>query len=169
MSKSRFVLILFLPCLFAHCSGQLSTNDTLFIPDFKWRLKIPAFLVSENKEEWKRVQEGGQKAIRDAYNIKIKNKLKTIFVFKSADNSFFEAVSEPISKKQAENYVQTCERMNDIFYNTIKTQVPTAQIDTTKSMEFVDNLPFQVLKAKVTFPDGTSKTTVSYRSVTTWN
>ena len=161
----KFLYLAVFPILFAHCSGQQTTKDSLYSSDFKWRLKIPAFLVSENKEEWKRVQDAGKNAISETYNAQLRNKVKTIFIFKSADNSFFEAVGEPINKEQAANYSQTCERMNDIFYNTVKTQIPTAQVDTTKGVELVDNIPFQFLRARITFPNGTSKTTVSYRSV----
>ena len=163
--KAVLNTIVLLPFVFCNCSTKQPSRDKLFIPEFKWQIKIPAFLASQNMEEWKRVQDAGRRAIGSAYNIDIKKVVHTVFIFKSNDDSYFEAVSEPISKDQADNYLETCERMNNIVYNTIRTQVPSARIDTVKGVEFIDKLPFQYLKINLTFPGGQSKTTISYRRV----
>jgi len=165
MNKLGLILLFLIRFLFSSCSAQKSSSNELFIPEFKWKLKIPEFLIAENTEEWKKVQSAGKKVFEDTYNTELTNKVKTIFIFKSSDKSFFEAVSEPISQEQAENYVATCEKMNDLAYNAIKAQVPTAQIDTTKHEEVIDDFPFQVLKIKLTFSDGSNRTSISYRRV----
>ena len=165
MTKSKLLLLLFYPILFSSCSGQDSTKNELVITDFNWKLKIPEFLISENKEEWKKAQDRGKKGIEDTYNVELKNKTTTIFIFKSKDESFFEATSEKLKPEMTSDYLATCERMNDIFYNSITTQVPNAKMDTTKTVETINNIQFQTLTSKITFPNGYTKNAIMFRSL----
>jgi len=165
MDKVKCNFFILLLVVFNNCYGQQDKTGELFITGFKWKLNIPQFLIPENPEEWKIVQERGKKAFEDTYNTSLNNKLKTIFIFKAKDTSFFEAVNEPISDGEAKNYLAVCEKMNTLVYNTLKTQAPTAQIDTTKREEIIDSIPFQVLEITMIFPDGNKRMTTSYRSV----
>lgn len=154
--------------LFSGCSAQDSTKkNELVISDFNWKIKIPALLISENKDEWKKAQYRGKKGIEDTYNIELKNKVKTIFIFKSQDQSFFEATSEKFNLEMASDYVATCKRMNDIFYNSITTQVPDAKVDTLQTVETIDNIQFQTLTSKMSFPNGLIKNAIMFRHLFT--
>ena len=158
------LFFLFAITFFSSCSGQDTTNkNELAISDFNWKLKIPEFLISENKDEWKKAQDRGKKGIEDTYNVELKNKVKTIFIFKSQDQSFFEATSENFNPEMASDYIATCKRMNDIFYNSITTQVPNAKVDTLQTVETIDNIQFQTLTSKMSFPNGSTKNAIMFR------
>jgi len=162
------LFFLFAITLFSSCSGQDSTKkNELVISDFNWKLKIPEFLISENKDEWKKAQDRGKKGIEDTYNVELKNKVKTIFIFKSQDQSFFEVTSEKFNPEMASDYIATCKRMNDIFYNSIVTQVPNAKVDTVQTVETIDNIQFQTLTTKMSFPNGLTKNAIMFRSLFT--
>lgn len=161
-----YLLFLFIIILFSSCSGKDSTKkNDLVISDFNWKLKIPKFLISENKDEWEKAQDRGKKGIEDTYNVELKNKAKTLFIFKSKDQSFFEATSEKFNPEMASDYIATCKRMNDIFYNSITTQVPNAKVDTLQTVEIIDNIQFQTLTSKMSFPNGLTKNAIMFRSL----
>lgn len=160
------VLFLFGIIYFSSCAGQNSTRENeLIITGFNWRLKVPDFLIAENKDEWKKVQESGKKDIEETYDIEMKNQVNTIFIFKTQDESFFEATSEKIKPEMVSDYIATCKKMNDIFYNTVVAQVPDAQLDTFQTVQTIDNIPFQTLTAKMSFPNGLIKNIVMFRSL----
>lgn len=162
------LLFLIVITVFSSCSGQVPIKkDELVISEFNWKLKIPEFLISENNDEWKKAQDRGKKVIEDTYNVELKNKVRTIFIFKSTDQSFFEATSEKVNLEMASDYVATCKRMNDIFYNSIVTQVTNAKVDTLQTVETIDNIEFQTLTSKMTFPNGLTKNAIMFRHLFT--
>jgi hypothetical protein len=163
MNTTKFMLFLLLSLLFFGCTTQRLDKNDLVVKEFNWRVKIPDFMITQNQEEWKRLQNLGMEKINDTYGTHSSNKAETIFIFKSKDESFFEATTE--AHKSEIYYALTCQRMDDIFYNTLKTQIPNGKIDTAKSVVTVDNRPFQTLTSSIVYSSGNIAHAVIFRSL----
>ena len=52
-----------------------------------------------------------------------------------------------------DNYIESCEAVNEMLYETFRAQMPDAKIDTTRTVENIDNLEFQTIKFKIEYPN----------------
>ena len=99
------------------------------------------------------MQNKGADAIEKTYDEKVINQSKTIFVFKSDQLNYFESNYQPFDIAIDGNYLESCKDVNNILYETFKTQMPDIKIDSTSTIEKIDNLEFQTFKMKVEYPN----------------
>jgi len=152
MNKINYLLIC-LSILIQSCNGQATPKKEIYNKDFNWTITIPENFENVSTEQWAKMQNKGAEAIEKTYDEKITNRAKTIFVFKSDEMNYFESNYQPFDTIIDGNYVESCKNVNNILYETFKTQMPDIKIDTTTTLEKIDNLEFQTLKMKVEYPN----------------
>ena len=148
---SKIILFIFFVIFFQSCYSQ--DQKQFYSKDFKWRIDVPENFTSVSSQEWIKLQNKGNEAIEKTYNTKIENNTKTIFVFKSDKFNYFESNFQPFDIEVNGDYLQSCKNVNEILYETFKTQIQGAKIDTLTSKEIISNLTFQVFKIKIIYPN----------------
>src|SRR5690606_1788507 len=104
-------------------------------------------------EEWAKMQNKGADAIEKTYNEEVVNQAKTIFVFKSDQLNYFESNYQPFDTAIDGDYLESCKNVNNMLYETFITQMPDIKIDSTSTVEKIDNLEFQTFKMKIEYPN----------------
>jgi hypothetical protein len=145
--------IIALSLLCQSCVGQTSPKKEIYNADFKWTITIPENFDTVSAAQWAKIQNRGLEAVEKTYDQKIDNQAKTIFVFKSDQFNYFESNYQPFDTAIDGNYLASCKTVNEMMYQTFNTQMPGIRIDTAAFSETIDNLKFQVLKMKVTYPN----------------
>jgi len=152
MHRLNYLLIC-LTILIQSCNGQTTPKKEIYNKDFNWTITIPKNFENVSSEQWAKIQNKGADAIEKTYDEKVINQAKTIFVFKSDQMNYFESNYQPFDTATDGNYLESCKNVNDVLYETFKTQMPDIKIDTTRTTEKIDNLEFQTFKMKVEYPN----------------
>ena len=151
---TRLVVTISLAFLIQSCTGQSNPEKEVYNEDFKWTITIPKNFESVSAEEWGKMQNKGTEAIGKTLGEEVDmNHLKTIFVFKSGQHNYFESNYQPFNPDTDGDYIENCNRINDVLLATFKAQMPDAKIDSTKTVETIDNLEFQTFKIQVVYPN----------------
>lgn len=163
----KFFQIFFLILLatFLNCTAQDESNVAFQIANWSWKLNIPEFLTPYDQQEWKEMQDKGKEAIEETYILEMKNKVETVFIYQTNDNIFFEATIEKFNIEKTPDYIASCLWNNDFMYDLIVKNVPEAQLDTIISVVNVDHIDFQAINLKLTFPDGSVRSSLILRSL----
>jgi hypothetical protein len=125
----------------------------LYNPMFKWRITIPEGFENMSPKEYAGMQKKGADAIEKAYDSKVINQSKPIFVFKSDQMHYFESNYQPFNVKTDGSYAASCKNVGDVLYTTFAKQLPGVKMDTTYSAEVVDKLNFRVFKLDIFLPN----------------
>ncbi len=149
----KFNLIICITLLIQGCGGQTTSKKEIYNKDFNWTITIPENFENVSSEDWKEIQNKGADAIEKTYDGEVINQAKTIFVFKSDHLNYFESNYQPFDTATDGNYLESCMNVYNVLYETFKTQMPDVKIDTTRSVERIDNLEFQAFKMKVEYPN----------------
>ncbi|MFK7796997.1 MAG: hypothetical protein AB8E82_06055 [Aureispira sp.] len=154
MRQTIFSFII-LSILLTSCNGQIKTDPKkLYNEDFKWTIVIPENFNIVSPDDWAKMQNKGADAIENTYGEEVINQAKTIFVFKNADFNYLESNYQPFDTEVDGDYLESCKNVNEILYETFKTQMPNAVIDSSRSVEKISGLDFQTFKMKIDFPNG---------------
>ena len=152
MNKLKYFLI-GLTFIFQSCNGQTTPKKEIYNKDFNWTITIPENFENVSAEEWAKMQNKGADAIEKTYNEEVVNQAKTIFVFKSDQLNYFESNYQPFDTAIDGDYLESCKNVNNMLYETFITQMPDIKIDSTSSIEKIDNLEFQTFKMKIEYPN----------------
>ena len=152
MNKLIYFIICFTITL-QSCNGQTTPKKEIYNQDFNWTITIPENFQNVSAEEWAKLQNKGAEAIEKTYEEEVINQSKTIFVFKSDQFNYFESNYQPFDISIDGDYLESCKNVNDILYETFKAQMPNIKIDTTKTVEKIDDLEFQTFKMKIEYPN----------------
>ncbi len=152
MTKLTYLFI-FLTIILQSCNGQFTPKKEIYNEDFHWTITIPENFQQVSAKEWAKMQNKGADAIEKTYDAKIINQAKTIFVFKSDQLNYFESNYQPYDVATDGNYLASCKNVNKVLFETFKTQMPGIKIDSSTSIEKIDNLKFHTLKMKIEYPN----------------
>lgn len=152
MKKLPF-LLLSLAIVYQSCSSQTSPKREIYNQDFNWKITIPEDFDTISAQQWATMQNRGAEAIEKTYGEKVNNIANTIFIFKSDQLNYFESNYQPFDTTTDGNYLENCKLVNEMLYQTFMTQMEGVKIDTTTSTDKIDNLEFQTLQMKVTYPN----------------
>lgn len=147
-----FCLIITLQSCNGH-NGQSSQKKEIFNKDFNWTITIPENFQNVSAEDWTKMQNEGADAIEKTFDVEIINQAKTIFIFKSDQLNYLESNYQPFDIATNGDYLESCKNVNDVVFETFKTQTQNAKIDSTKSVEKIDDLEFQTFKMKIEYPN----------------
>jgi hypothetical protein len=153
--RKSILSILILSLFLISCNGQTKSDPKkLYNEDFKWTIVIPENFNNVSPEDWAKMQNKGADAIENTYGEEVVNQAKTIFVFKNADFNYLESNYQPFDVEVDGDYLESCKNVNEILYETFKSQMPNAVIDSSSSVEKISGLDFQTFKMKIDFPNG---------------
>lgn len=150
--KKLYILLL-LTATFQSCYSQKSKTNEVYNKEFKWTIVIPENFESVSSEEWLRLQNKGLDAFEETTGQEVTNQAKTLFVFKSDQLHYLEANSQPFDVAKDGSYLESCKNVNDILYQTLKSQMPDAKIEKSTYKETIDGLEFETFKVKVEYPN----------------
>ena len=152
MNKLSYFIVV---CTFIlqSCQGQGNSSKKIYNPDFKWTITIPENFEKVSNDDWEKMQNKGAEAIENTYEGEIVNRATIVFVFKSGQINYFESNYQPFDIATDGDYLENNKGVNEMLYNTFITQMPGIKIDTTRTVEKIDNLEFQNFKMKVVYPN----------------
>lgn len=160
--KKRFHFLLFCIVITLYgCKHNKLADGEIFINEYNWTIKIPESFTPYEKVKWNYVRNAGKRVVEDANNIETHNKVHTVFIYNSGEDNFFEAASEPFDEKLKGRFVESCEATFNALYKA-GSQFPGVKIDTTKTVNVIDDVEFRTFKARIVLPDGQVKNTISY-------
>lgn len=144
------------------CSPKKHATDEFYNDRLKWTMKIPSIVAPEDMEKWKKVQDAGMEAMGNTYDVKLKKKTETLFIFKSGNENFMEATVEPYDKNKHPDYAHYINMNYGFFYHAIEVQLPGTIIDTSQSTDVIDEVIFYRIKFKLTGTDNTVKNIIFF-------
>lgn len=147
------ILLFGLIIFFQSCNAQKTAKQEIHNKDFNWTITIPENFENVSTADWAKMQNKGADAIEKTYEEEVINQSKTIFVFKSDQLNYFESNYQPFDPSVDGDYLESCKAVDEVLYETFKAQMPGIKIDTTRTVEKIDNLEFQTLKMKVEYPN----------------
>jgi hypothetical protein len=122
--------------------------------EFNWTINIPENFASVSTEEWAKLQNRGLEAVEKTYGEEVNNQTTTIFVFKNGDFNYLESNYQPFDPEADGDYLESCKGVQEIVFETFRSQMPKARIDTASSVERVSGLEFQTFKINLDLPNG---------------
>jgi hypothetical protein len=152
MNRLKYILIC-LTILIQSSNGQPTPKKEIYNQDFNWTITIPENFQNVNAEDWAKMQNKGAELIEKTYNEKVIRQVKTIFVFKSDQLNYFESNYQPFDIATDGDYLESCKNVNNMLYETFKTQMPDIKIDSTTTTQRIDSLEFQTFKVKIEYPN----------------
>ena len=152
MNKLKKITI-FLTIILQSCNGQTTPKKEIYNQDFKWTITIPENFQNVSVEDWTKMQNKGIDAIEKTYDEEVINQVTTIFVFKSDELNYFESNYQPFDIEIDGDYLESCKNVNNMLYETFYAQIPDIKIDSTATVEKIDNLEFQTFKMKIVYPN----------------
>lgn len=152
MKNLKFI-ILSLVFMLQSCNGQTTSKREIYNKDFGWKITIPENFENVSPETWAKFQNKGAEAFEKTLDTEVVNQAKIIFVFKSDQLNYFESNYQPYDVAIDGDYLETNKNVNSILLETFKTQIPNSKIETSKTIEKIDNLEFQTFKIKIEYPN----------------
>lgn len=135
------------------CNGQTPPKKEIYNKEFNWKITIPENFENVNVQDWEKMQNKGKTAIEKTYGEEVINNAKTIFVFKSDQFNYFESNYQPYDRSKDGDYLESFKAVNEVLYNTFKTQMPGAKLDSLSSEETIDGLKFNMFKIVIDLPN----------------
>ena len=135
-------------------SQQQSKPQTLHNAEFDWTITIPEGFESVSAEDWEKMQNKGAQAVENTYGEQVENLSTVIFVFRNGQFNYLEANYQPFDPAIDGDYQASCKGVNEILYETFRTQIPNASLDSTSSVQLVSGLEFQKFDITIGLPNG---------------
>ena len=145
------------------CSGQISNKpQTLRNKDFKWTITIPEGFEEVSEDDWQRFQTRGAEVVEDTYGEKVENLSTIIFVYKKGQFNYLEANYQPFDPEIDGDYSESCKVVNEIIFETFRTQIPTARLDSVSSVQTISGLEFQTFDISIDLLNGVKLKSLLY-------
>ena len=161
MKTKYFSIVLFI-LFITNTYSQNSSKNEYYNGEFKWNIVIPENFQYVNSEEQKRLQKKGKDAVEKTFGEEVINQCKNIFAFNNGKFNYFDSSYQPFDTEIDGDYKTTCKAVNNILYETIKTQAKNSKIDTISSTEIIDKLEFQKFSLKAEFQNGITINMIMY-------
>lgn len=144
-----------LTIVLAHlCNAQISLKKEIYSKIFDWTITIPEDFEVVDSTETRKMYSRGKKIIENTQNIKIQNKPKTVFIFKSDQWNYFTAQYQFFDVKVDKSSVKNSfESLKKTAYHSFKDKYTKISIDTISSIQIVDELQFQKFEMKIYLPN----------------
>jgi hypothetical protein len=159
LKKSILIYIAFV--ILSGCKTN-SNPQTFHNEDFKWTITIPEKFTSVSPGDWEKLQNKGAQAVEKTYGEKVENQATVIFVFKNGDYNYLESNYQQFDPDVDGDYRESCKVVNEIVYETFRTQIPNAKIDSASSIERISGLDFHTFKLVLDLPNGMKIHTFMY-------
>lgn len=144
------------------CHAQTAGGKTHYNERFKWTITVPDGFEEVSAAEWERLQNRGEDAIEQTIGDEMINLTKTIFVLRNGNFNYLESNYQPFDPEVDGDYLSSCKLVNEVLYETLRMQMPQANLDSTASVETISGLQFQVFKVEVELPNAVVLRTIMY-------
>ena len=157
---SKYLILLL---LFSSCNSLTeSDSETLKIDAFNWTVNIPNNFVPINQDEWNKKITKGMIAIEKTFEQPVDNQAVTIFAYKNGKFNVFEANWQPYDIEVDGNYLESCNEINKMIFQTFESQLPDAKFDSISSVQKISGLIFQRFDIVIDYPNGIKMNTISF-------
>ncbi len=136
------------------CKPQATPKQEVYNEDFKWKITIPENFKQLDTAEQERILNKGRHALKQTMGGEVSDESKRIFMFRNDRFNYFESNYQLLEPEESGDYPAHCGTMEDLLYETFKTQMPDMKIDTSKTVETIDGLEFRVLKIRMGIANG---------------
>jgi len=157
----KYLFIISFAFLMNSCKGQTNKRE-FYNKQFNWKIEIPEGFEKVSSKESKINEKRGTEALEKTYGGKIPNQATTIFEFVNNETNYFDSNYQPFDTISDGNYLESCKNVNEILYNTFKTQLQDVQIDSATSTETIDSLVFQKYVIKISLPNNMTLSMLTY-------
>lgn len=141
--------------LFSSCNRQPKSNaETRQIEEFNWTVNIHEDFEPINQEEQNKALKKGINAIKNTFEEGVNNQAITIFICRDVYFNNFEANWQPYGIEIDGNYTEIYSQVNEMVYQTFKTQMPDAKLDSISFTQKVSRLEFQRFDISINSPSG---------------
>lgn len=145
------------------CSTQTKTpSKKLYNGEFKWTIEIPENYKNVSASDWNKIQNIGADAIENTFGEEIVERPNTIFVFKNNRFNYLESNWQPFDAQVDGDYIESCKNVNEILYETFKSQMSGAIIDSTSGQKIISGLEFQTFIVKINIQNSITIHSISY-------
>ena len=135
------------------CNKKIQ-NREFFIEEFGWEITIPDEFEYMSKKEIQDSRNLGIDAIEDELGEDIIDQVTVLFWIKNGQYNSLEANYQPYDERIDGNYDETNDDINEVSIMTLKSKIPSVQIDTLSSNTVIDNIKFSKFYMKLTYPNG---------------
>jgi hypothetical protein len=149
MKKALVVLMVI---LVTACSKPTPSVE-VYDKDFGWTIVIPEGFDSVKTEDQAKMLQKGKTAIEETYGKEVENQTKSIFLFRSGLTNYIEANQQSFDVAVDGDYLESRKALKQVLYDTFADQIPGSKLDTTSSIEKIDNLEFYKTEFTVTYPN----------------
>ncbi|MFC4818493.1 MULTISPECIES: hypothetical protein [unclassified Flavobacterium] len=153
MKRKLSLIVTFLTLLVIGANAQGAKEREIFNKDLNWTISIPEGFEAMSEEEKARIEQKGKDALESTTGVTITAQVKSLFVFKNDKAHYFEANYQSFDPSQEGDYIESCKAVNDVMYNTFKSQMPGAKITKKESTEKIDGLDFHTFAVEVELPN----------------
>ena len=154
---------LVLTILFLNC--QKTERKVIKNELFSWEITLPENFYDINKDKWIDIKESGEKLIVNDSRLNITDKSKTIFVVENGEFNRFESnytLTENFIAPNS-NFENSMKKLNIVLFDSFRSKVLDAKIDSLTSFETIDNLKFMKFEINTKFEDGLTIKSKSYK------
>jgi len=164
MMNRSILLFFFTLSVLVACKRRMDSaaGQTVHNEDFNWTITIPENFTSVSPDDWAKLQNKGAQAVEKTYGEKVENQATTIFVFRNGDYNYLESNYQPFDPEVDGDYRESFKSVNEIVYETFRSQIPTAKIDSASSVEEVSGLDFHTFNLVLDLPNGMKIRTLMY-------
>lgn len=158
----KFLSLLVLSLALLSCGQQAppaqkqaasASKREIYDATFKWTVDIPDHFEDVGKAERLRKQEQGANKLKEKYKDGIEFKGENIFLFKSDQYNYFEALYEPFDQAVHGPYAKSFVTVNKMIFESLKNP-PGNKLDSASSEETVGGLKFHTFKISVDYRNG---------------
>lgn len=127
-------------------------SGTLHYKDFNWTIAIPEGYREVSMEEWKQTQKLSAAALG----------AEMIVVLKNGKYNLLEANYTPYDESTDGDYLTTYRETTESIYQTFRTLIPDATIDSVSGEEIISGLKFQTHSITLTLHNGRKIYSIMY-------
>jgi len=161
--KRSILIYMILFSVLPGCKGQSdSKQQTLYYDDFRWRITIPENFVNVHPDASSKLQDKGVQPVENSSGEQGDDEIRTIFVFKNGDFNYLESTYQLFDPAADGSYMASCKDDREIVFETLRTQMEMAEIDSVSTVQVISGLEFQTFTIEVIFPNGTKWRSLIY-------
>ncbi|TCZ72204.1 hypothetical protein [Flaviaesturariibacter aridisoli] len=151
MYKNQLLTLLF--ALIGLSAGAQEAND-LFVPEFNWKIRIPAGYTRVSQAGADSLSEGGEEMIEKHTGITINTRPKDLFTFRNGPLHYIEANYLPRTTNSVKEYEAAFRKMTEVVYTTFEKQFSAAAVDTATGTEVIAGMRFYALRVQIKAANG---------------
>ena len=142
--------------LFLGCHGQTNYKQYNFSP-IGWTVKVPSDFNIIDSLTLNEINSDGKKLVQNAYNTETNIPAPhTLISFKKGESNVFVCNTIPFDTTKDGSWNEHVQFLKEVTFKTLQTStqdIKNVKIDTSSSIEIIDNIIFNKLNLRVVVPN----------------